>query len=65
MYDATVHPQALIYYDFCFPEESSEQQELDEIRQACLLNSAACFLACQELDETLDCCYQASAYCIR
>lgn len=33
---------------------------MDEIQQACLLNSAACFLACRELDETLDCCYQAS-----
>lgn len=30
------------------------------MRQACLLNSAACFLACRELDDTLQCCYQAS-----
>ncbi|CAN0442057.1 unnamed protein product, partial [Ectocarpus sp. 13 AM-2016] len=45
--------QALIYYDFCFPDEDSQQQELDDIRQACLLNSAACFLACGELDQTL------------
>ncbi|CAB1108489.1 unnamed protein product [Ectocarpus sp. CCAP 1310/34] len=51
---------ALIYYDFCFPDDDSQQQELDDIRQACLLNSAACFLACGELDQTLDCCYQAS-----
>ncbi|CAN0166434.1 unnamed protein product [Ascophyllum nodosum] len=56
---ALQYRQALIYYDFCFPEKDSEQKELDEIRQACLLNSAACFLACQELDQTLDCCYQA------
>ena len=54
--------QALIYYDFCFPDEDSQQQQLDEIRQACLLNSAACFLACGELDQTLDCCYQVSRY---
>ena len=53
--------QALIYYDFCFPDEDSQQQELDGIRHACLLNSAACFLACGELGQTLDCCYQASS----
>ncbi|CAN0068952.1 unnamed protein product [Ectocarpus sp. 6 AP-2014] len=57
---ALQYRQALIYYDFCFPDEDSQQQELDDIRQACLLNSAACFLACGELDQTLDCCYQAS-----
>eukprot|EP00752_Nemacystus_decipiens_P012442 g11023.t1 len=56
---ALQYRQALIYYDFCFPDEDSQQQELDDIRHACLLNSAACFLACGELDQTLDCCYQA------
>ncbi|CAM9577849.1 unnamed protein product, partial [Hapterophycus canaliculatus] len=60
---ALQYRQALIYYDFCFPEDESLQQEFDDIQQACLLNSAACFLACGELDETLDCCYQASRGC--
>eukprot|EP00904_Undaria_pinnatifida_P007966 jgi/Undpi1/429/HiC_scaffold_1.g00425.m1 len=56
---ALQYRQALIYYDFCFPDKEDDQQELDDIRQACLLNSAACFLACGELDQTMDCCYQA------
>ncbi|CAM9487046.1 unnamed protein product [Scytosiphon promiscuus] len=60
LYPIADSPAALIYYDFCFPDDESQQQELDDIQQACLLNSAACFLACGELDETLDCCYQAS-----
>ncbi|CAN0596501.1 unnamed protein product, partial [Laminaria digitata] len=46
----------LIYCDFCFPDKEEDQRELDEIQQACLLNSAACFLACGELDQTMDCC---------
>lgn len=51
-----------MYYDFCFPggDEEAIGQELEEIRQACLLNSAACFLRCRELDETLESCYQVS-----
>ncbi|CAM9143986.1 unnamed protein product [Discosporangium mesarthrocarpum] len=55
---ALQYRQALIRYDFCFPEEPSMQQELDSLRQTCLLNSAACFLRCRELDEVADCCYQ-------
>lgn len=50
--------KALVYYDFCFPDSEEIQLELDEIRLACLLNSAACFLRCNELDQVLDCCYQ-------
>lgn len=55
---ALQYRQALVYYDFCFTDKEEIQLELDETRQACLLNSAACFLRCDELGQVLDCCYQ-------
>jgi hypothetical protein len=33
----------LSYYDYCFPEENSEQLRLEEVRHACLCNISLCY----------------------
>jgi tetratricopeptide (TPR) repeat protein len=54
---ALQYRQALIYYDYSFPE-GEQQVFLDDLRRVCLLNSAACFIKPRELQEALECCDQ-------
>jgi tetratricopeptide (TPR) repeat protein len=54
---ALQYRQALIYYDYSFPE-GEQQVFLDDLRRVCLLNSAACFIKTRELQEALECCEQ-------
>lgn len=35
---------AIAYYEYCFPEENSEQAKLDDLRRACLCNISLCYL---------------------
>eukprot|EP00611_Tribonema_gayanum_P012862 TRINITY_DN2355_c0_g1_i2.p1 TRINITY_DN2355_c0_g1~~TRINITY_DN2355_c0_g1_i2.p1 ORF type:complete len:307 (-),score=139.76 TRINITY_DN2355_c0_g1_i2:3-881(-) len=51
--------QALIYCDYAFPDAGELQTRLDDVRLACLLNSAACFVRAGELGEALEACEQA------
>jgi tetratricopeptide (TPR) repeat protein len=54
---ALQYRQALIYYDYSFPE-GEQQVFLDDLRRVCLVNSAACFIKTRELQEALECCNQ-------
>jgi hypothetical protein len=44
---------ALAYYEYCFPEDSSIQAELDELRNACLCNVALCYQLLGHLRESV------------
>lgn len=35
---------AIAYYEYCFPDDADVQQELDELRHACLCNVALCYV---------------------
>lgn len=35
---------AIAYYEYCFPEDEKVQEELDELRHACLCNVSLCYI---------------------
>ena len=53
------YKRALIYYEYCFPENDEEEKQVTEIRLTALSNSAACFLKIKEYEEALEHCDQA------
>lgn len=44
-------PQALLQFDYTFPDTPEEQQRMDSVKLPCHLNLAACKLHQQEYDE--------------
>ena len=51
--------QALIYFEYCFPEGQEEETRTDSLRLSVLLNSAACFLKLGQFNEVINMCRQA------
>mmetsp|Transcript_22694 Transcript_22694/g.47243 ORF Transcript_22694/g.47243 Transcript_22694/m.47243 type:complete len:464 (-) Transcript_22694:29-1420(-) len=55
---AMKYKKAVIYYEYCFPENEEEEKQTEEIRLTALSNSAACFLKVKAYEDTLDHCDQ-------
>ena len=51
--------KALVYYEYCFPEDEALQARLDDVRYLCLLNMAACQVKLKQLREALSALHQA------
>ena len=49
----------LVYYEYSFPDDDATQREIDALRYVCLLDSAACELACRLWRDALNHCHQA------
>ena len=50
--------QALIYYEYCVPNNDDEELKIEEIYKVCALNISACKLKLKQYDETLNFCNQ-------
>ena len=53
------YTKSLLVYEYCFPSNPSEKQEVDEERHLCLLNSAACHLTTGNNQACIECCSEA------
>ncbi len=45
---------AVAYYEYCFPEQETEQKELDELRHACLCNMSLCYIRLGEYRKAIE-----------
>lgn len=45
---------AISYYEYCFPEEETDQKALDDLRHACLCNMALCFIRVGEYRKAIE-----------
>ena len=60
-YDAALkwYTKSLLFYEYCLPANSSEQQIVDTERTLCLLNSAACHLESGNYRTCIESCSEA------
>jgi len=60
-YDAALkwYTKSLLFYEYCLPANSSEQQKVDTERTLCLLNSAACHLESGNYRACIESCSEA------
>lgn len=45
---------AIAYYEYCFPDDALQQQNLDELRRACLCNISLCYLRLGHLRQAVE-----------
>lgn len=51
--------RVLVYYEYTFPDDEAEQQQLDDVRATCVLNAAACKARLGSYTDAVGLCTQA------